>query len=80
MLCVFRCVGRWDLADLASMELKKDLADSAILRPQSAVVEEKKRKNKFSLDSRSTFIQFSKSSKSTLCLISECWHCSVVML
>jgi len=79
MLCVFRVVDRWDLAVLAWLETRKDLADSGILRPQSALVEEKRKNNKFCVHLGLAFIEISKSSKSTRCLISECWHASVVM-
>jgi hypothetical protein len=80
MLCVFRVVDRWGLAILAWLQTRKDLADSASLRPPSALVEEKKEENKFSVLLGLAFIDFSKSSKSTRCLISECWLCSVVMM
>ena len=72
MLCVFRVVDRWDLAVLAWLETRKDLADSASLRPPSALVEEKKEENKFPVLLSLAFIDLSKSSKSTPRLISEC--------
>ena len=46
MLGAFRGVDRWELADLASVGAGKDLADSAIPRPPSLLVVEKKRIDK----------------------------------
>ena len=71
MLGAFRGVDRWELADLASVGAGKDLADSAIPRPPSLLVVENKRKDKFPLDSRSAFIQISKSHLPTRCPTSE---------
>ena len=48
-----------------------DLADSAIPRTPSLLVVENKRKDKFPLDSGSTFIQISKSHLPTQCPTSE---------
>jgi hypothetical protein len=45
--CAFRGVDRWDLAVLACLDTRKDLAESAIARPPSLLVEEKKEENKF---------------------------------
>ena len=75
MLCVFRGVDKLDLADLALGGVSSDLADSAIPRPQSPLVGEKRKKNKFSVHLDLAVIDFSKSHLSTRCLISECWLC-----
>ena len=64
--CAFRGVDRWDLAVLAWMDTRKDLAESAVLRPQSLLVEEKKEENKFVVHLSLDVIEIAKSSKSTL--------------
>ena len=71
MLGAFRGVDRWELADLASVGAGKDFAYSAIPRLPSLLVVENKRKDKFPLDSRSAFIQISKSHLPTRCPTSE---------
>ena len=71
--CAFRGVDRWDLAVLAWMDTTKDLAESASLRPQSLLVEEKKEENKFVVHLSLDVIEISKSSKSTLYHTSGWW-------
>ncbi len=71
--CAFRGVDRWDLAVLAWMDTRKDLAESAVLRPQSLLVEEKKEKNNFVVHLSLDVIEIAKSSKSTLYHTSGWW-------
>ena len=71
--CAFRGVDRWDLAVLAWMDTRKDLAESAVLRPQSLLVEEKKEENKFVVHLSLDVIEIAKSSKSTLYHTSGWW-------
>ena len=71
--CAFRGVDRWDLAVLAWMDTRKDLAESAVLRPQSLLVEEKKEENKFLVHLSLDVIEIAKSSKSTLYHTSGWW-------
>ena len=75
LLCgvCFRRVDRWDLAVLAWMDTRKDLAESAVLRPQSLLVEEKKEENKFVVHLSLDVIEIAKSSKSTLYHTSGWW-------
>jgi len=71
--CAFRGVDRWDLAVLACLDTRKDLAESAIARPPSLLVDEKKEENKLVVYLSLDVVEIAKSSNSTRCFTSGWW-------